>query len=36
MSANDDITSSMALRRGDGVSPDSLGVGGHGEVARGV
>lgn len=36
MSANDDITSSIALRSGDGVSPDSLGDGGHGEVAPGV
>jgi hypothetical protein len=36
MSAKDDITSSMAVRRGEGVNPVAPGEGGQGETARGV
>lgn len=36
MSANELITSSMALLNGDGVIPVGAGEGGHGEVALGV
>jgi hypothetical protein len=36
MSASDDITSSIALRNGEGVMPVPAGEGGHGETAGGV
>lgn len=36
ISASDDITSSIALRSGEGVSPVPPGEGGHGDGALGV